>query len=57
VEGMSADLLELFPLRDMGVELACVEHDGQQAHIMAYCQSHGLTRRIYESGENLIVGK
>ena len=44
VEGQSADMLELFDLSAMGVELVCVEHDDQRPHIQAYCRSHGLTQ-------------
>ena len=57
VEGTNADLFEQFPLSDMGTELVCVEHDGEQRRILDHCSSHGLKRVAHENAENLIVGK
>lgn len=57
VESANVELLELFDLSAMGVELLCVEHDGEDTRILEHCTQHGLERRIYRSGENLIVGK
>lgn len=57
VEGRNADTLEMFPLREIGVELACVEYDDQLDRIMDYCASEGLTRAVYQSGENILMGR
>lgn len=56
VEGKNVDLLEMFPLSDMGVKLVCVEHDRQYDRILNHCACHGLNRVHYECAENLILG-
>jgi FkbM family methyltransferase len=57
IEGMNVELLELFPLSEMGVELLCVEHDDQDERVLSHCEKHGLTQVLYRSGENLIVAQ
>jgi FkbM family methyltransferase len=57
VEGESANLLELFPLKDMGVELLVVEHDNAYDRVLSYCARYGLRHELYRSGENLIVAR
>lgn len=57
VEGESVPLFEKFPLSDMGVELAVVEHDGLEDRVRAHAARHGLTQQIYWSAENCIVCK
>jgi FkbM family methyltransferase len=57
VEGGNADLLEMFPLSEMGVELLCVEHDNEGHRIMRYASDHGLNLMCYRSPENIILGR
>jgi hypothetical protein len=57
VEGESANLLELFPLKQMGVELLVVEHDNAYDRVLSYCARQGLRHELYRSGENLIVAR
>ena len=56
VEGTNWELLQLLPLSHMSTKLICVEHDSKINEIIAYCASHGLTQKIHQNGENLIIG-
>jgi FkbM family methyltransferase len=57
VEGCNVPLLEMFPLKKMGVELIVVEHEGLYDQVLDYCAKQGLTRELYRSGENLICAR
>lgn len=57
VEGGNADLLEMFPLRDVECELLVIEHDQEYERIERYAASHGLERLFYRSPENVIYGR
>jgi FkbM family methyltransferase len=54
-ESTSADVLEMLPLADMGVELVCCEHDGKDQRVAEYCHKHGLAQTLYRSRENLVI--
>jgi FkbM family methyltransferase len=57
-EGLDIEILKTF---DLGkTKLVCVEWNGNYAvkdEIIEYCMSYGLWSFIYESGENIIIGK
>lgn len=55
-EGTSAKLLHQIDLKGLGARIVCVEHDGQLAECIRYCQAHGLSE-IYHNAENLIAAK
>ncbi len=57
VEGTNYQLLQQLPLTSLETKLICVEYDHRLPEIIDYCKSHGLTRIIYESSENIIMGK
>jgi FkbM family methyltransferase len=56
-EGTNAEVLEMLDLDAMGVELACVEHDGNPRRIERHCEKHGLYQRIYQSAGNVLIGR
>lgn len=57
VEGGNIPLLQSMPLSEMQTKLICVEHQGRQHEVREYCAGHGLTEVLYESAENLILGR
>lgn len=57
VEGKNMAILEKLPLADMGVRLACIEHEGHQERIQDLCAQFGLTECIGSNAENILVAR
>lgn len=56
-EGANWDIVEGFPFQLIGASLVCVEVDDKREEMKAVVRGHGFTEVVYESAENLIVGK
>lgn len=57
VESENVNLLELFPLSEIGCKLLCIEHDNQDARIRQYAARHDLFTVILRNKENIIIGR
>lgn len=57
VEGLNWDIVKVFPFNQVGASLVCLETDRHREEMKALMAGYGFTEEVYESGENLIVGK
>jgi len=57
IEGANWEILQTLPVESMGTSLLCVEVDERRKDMVAWASDHGFDLVVYESYENLIVGK
>lgn len=56
-EGLNLPLLERIPLRSLGVDLLCVEHENHLDRVREIAHAAGLTDELLLNGENIILGR
>ena len=56
VEGINVELFRELPLRELGVELICIEHEGRIRAIEARAEAQGF-KNIHANHENVLLAK